>query len=184
MAEESSRKRVTFTPEEWDSISRYLVGNNTRLRDNIIIPRSAGPVKIKTDEEKMVESFFESCAFKATMSTVLGYGVGAAFGLFTSGVNPPVTLPDAPPQTAREVFKDMKATTLSYAKNFAMVGGVFAAVECCVESYRGTTDWKNGTYAGGVTGGLIGIRAGVKAGLLGAAGFAAFSTVIDYYMRH
>ena len=24
--------------------------------------------------------------------------------------------------------------------------------------YRGTTDWKNGTYAGGVTGGLIGIR--------------------------
>lgn len=82
--------------------------------------------------------------------------------------------------------------------------------------YRGTTDWKNGTYAGGITGGLIGVRgklslnnlegrhkiincidsvgasllflfwlisAGLKAGLLGAAGFAAFSTVIDYYMR-
>lgn len=65
-----------------------------------------------------------------------GYGVGAAFGLFTSGVNPPVTLPDAPPQTAREVFRDMKSTTLSYAKNFAVVGGVFAAVECTVESVR------------------------------------------------
>ncbi|KAE8741129.1 hypothetical protein FOCC_FOCC013387 [Frankliniella occidentalis] len=182
--DDSSRKRVTFTPEEWDAVARYFVGNGPRQRENIIIPRTAGPVKIKTDEEKMVEAFFESCVFKSALSTVLGYGIGAAFGLFTAGVNPPVTLPDAPTQTAREVFRDMKSTTLSYAKNFAMVGGVFAAVECVIESARGTTDWKNGTYAGGVTGGLIGIRAGLKAGLFGAAGFAAFSTVIDYYMRH
>ena len=49
--------------------------------------------------------------------------------------------------------------------------------------HRATSDWKNGTLAGGVTGGLIGLRAGLKGGLLGAAGFAAFSSVIEYYMR-
>ena len=72
MATDSSRNRVTFTPEEWDAIARYFVGNNTRTRENIIIPRSAGPVKIKTEEEKMVEAFFESCAFKSVLSCVLG----------------------------------------------------------------------------------------------------------------
>lgn len=74
--------------------------------------------------------------------------------------------------------------------------------------YRGQSDWKNGTYAGGITGGLIGFRgknqyytfsklivgqhfrlnlfflAGAKAGVLGALGFATFSTAIDYYMRN
>jgi len=38
--------------------------------------------------------------------------------------------------------------------------------------------------AGGVVGGFIGLRAGIKGGILGAAGFAAFSTVIEYYLGH
>lgn len=52
----------------------------------------------------------------------------------------------------------MKNTTLGYAKNFAMIGAVFTAIECTIETQRGKSDWKNGTYAGGVTGGLIGLR--------------------------
>lgn len=90
---------------------------------------------------------------------ILGFGLGAALGLFTSSVNPNVTDPGlGKQQTAREIFREMKGTTLGYAKNFAVIGAVFAAIECSIESVRAKSDWKNGTYAGGVTGGLIGLR--------------------------
>lgn len=175
-------KQIFFTSDEWDKIALMLVSEPKRYRENIIIPPTLSPVQIKSNEEKMIEAAMESCPVKATMSCVLGYGLGAAIGLFSASVNPSVQGPDAKPQSAREVFREMKGTTLSYAKNFALIGALFSSVECCIESYRGKTDWKNGTYAGGVTGGLIGFRAGLKAGVIGAAGFAAFSTIIDYYM--
>lgn len=160
-----------------------------RYRENIVIPRTQGPVTIKTNEEKMMENVMESCPFKSFMSCVIGYGLGGVIGLFSASVNPSIAVDTTSPhmertQTVKEILNDMRKTTHSYGKNFAAIGLVFAGVECCIESYRGVTDWKNGTYAGGVTGGLIGLRAGVKAGIFGAAGFAAFSTVIDYYMRH
>ena len=41
----------------------------------------------------------------------------------------------------------------------------------------------NATLAGGVTGGVVGLRGGIKAGIFGAAGFALFSTAIEYYLR-
>ncbi|XP_044762987.1 mitochondrial import inner membrane translocase subunit Tim22 [Coccinella septempunctata] len=174
------RKRE-LSPDEWSYLTKYFVGNNYRFRENIIIPRTLGPVQIKTNEEKMMEAFLESCPFKSMMSCVIGYGLGAVIGLFSSSVGPSAT--EVENQTARQVFREMKTTTLSYAKNFALIGALFSAVECSIESMRGKSDWKNGTYAGGVTGGLIGLRAGVKAGVIGAAGFAAFSTAIDYYMH-
>ena len=160
-----------------------------RARENIIIPRTVGPVQIKTNEEKTMDAVLESCFFKAGMSCVLGYGLGGAIGLFSASVNPAIQSEPGlahieRTQTAKEIFNDMRKTTHSYGKNFATIGLVFAGIECIIESQRGVSDWKNGTYAGGVTGGLIGLRAGVRAGIIGAAGFAAFSTVIDYYMRH
>ncbi|CAD7086892.1 unnamed protein product [Hermetia illucens] len=180
------RRRAFFENEELDELAKHYIGNFQRYRENIIVPRNIGPVKIKTNEEKMIEAAMESCVFKSVMACVLGYGLGAAIGLFSSSVNPNIATPGMPEkqQTAREIFREMRATTHSYAKNFALIGAVFSAVECAIETSRGESDWKNGTYAGGITGGLIGLRAGVKAGILGAAGFAAFSTVIDYYMRH
>ncbi|XP_053594036.1 mitochondrial import inner membrane translocase subunit Tim22 [Microplitis demolitor] len=179
---EEKDKRVFINDPVWDQVAVYFISNHQRIRDNIIIPRGAAPVHIKTNEEKAVETAMESCVFKSVMSCVLGFGLGAAIGLFSSSVNPNVAAVEKQ-QTAREIFREMKTTTLGYAKNFAAVGCVFSAIECSIESYRGKTDWKNGTYAGGLTGGLIGLRAGVKAGIIGAAGFAAFSTAIDYYMH-
>lgn len=66
---------------------------------------------------------------------ILGYGLGAAIGLFSSSVNPSIATPGIEKQqSAREVFREMRATTHSYAKNFALIGMVFSAVECTIET--------------------------------------------------
>jgi len=83
MDRQESDKRVFFTNEEWDRLAVYMIGNNTRYRENIIIPRMMGPVKIKTREEKMVEAAFDSCAFKTVMSCVLGK---LAIGMIRLGI--------------------------------------------------------------------------------------------------
>ncbi|XP_077533644.1 mitochondrial import inner membrane translocase subunit Tim22 [Haemaphysalis longicornis] len=162
-----------------------LIGPNKRVRENVIFPPGLFPHKIKTKDELRVEAAFESCVFKTGISCVLGGAFGAALGLFSASVDPNVTGGGVDPakMTVRQVFADMKSKSVSYAKNFAIVGAMFAAIECTIESHRAKTDWKNGTMAGALTGGLIGFRAGLKPGLFGAAGFAAFSTLIDYYLR-
>lgn len=95
-----------------------------------------GPVTIKTNEEKLVESVFESCTFKSVIACVIGYGLGAAIGLFSASVNPSVADPFYADkrQTAREIFRDMRASTHSYGKNFALIGAMFSAVECTIET--------------------------------------------------
>lgn len=63
----------------------------------------------------------------------LGFALGAAFGLFTAGVDPMSTMSTETP-TTRMVLREMKARSLSYGKNFALVGAMFAGTECLVES--------------------------------------------------
>lgn len=62
--------------------------------------------------------------------------MGAAIGLFSSSVNPNIASPgvELKQQTAREIFREMRTATHSYGKNFAVIGAVFAAVECTIES--------------------------------------------------
>lgn len=64
---------------------------------------------------------------------VLGFALGGAFGLFTAGVDPMSTMTTETP-TTRMVLKEMKNRSLSYGKNFAMIGAMFAGTECLLES--------------------------------------------------
>lgn len=162
-----------------------VIGNKKHSTGIMVHSFGGIPQQIKAREELVIQSAMESCTFKTGISCVLGFALGGAFGLFTAGLDPNITGDGetARSMTAREVVREMGKRGMSYAKNFAMIGCMFAGAECIIESHRACSDWKNGTLAGAVTGGLIGLRAGVKPGILGAAGFAAFSTVIDYFLR-
>lgn len=181
---ETSKKSTMFTKQELDLVALQLVGNFNRPRTQVIIPRSVIPTVLRTDQEKQIMAVWDSCVFKSMLSAAAGFVLGAGLGLFSASITPNITPIDQEPPSARQVLREMKLSTMSYAKNFAAIGCVFTAVECSVESYRGKTDWRNGTLSGGVTGAILGLRAGLKAGVVGAIGFAAFSTAIDYYMKH
>ena len=93
-----------------------------------------------------------------------------------SGLDSPVT---AEKMTARETLRDMGTKSKSYAKNFALVGLMFAGSECMFEGvsrtvsvcvcvcvcngvlcvqYRGKSGLGTSTMAGCATGGVIGLR--------------------------
>lgn len=67
------------------------------------------------------------------LTLLSGYGLGAVIGLFSSSIGPQ-SVTSVETQTARQVFQEMKTTTLSYAKNFALIGAVFSGVECTIET--------------------------------------------------
>lgn len=112
-------------------------------------------VSQKTAQEKKMERVMESCSFKASMSCVVGMyiwapmcahhvptphpvvppypggGLGGAFGLFLSGLDSPITNEK---MTARQTLRDMGQKSKSYAKNFALIGLMFAGTECLFET--------------------------------------------------
>lgn len=187
--DESQRALVEGSTDEikFSYLMGRFINPETRFKtmSNIVVPNLYGAGLMRSPQELMIQSLFESCAFKAMMSCVAGFGLGAAIGLFSASLAPDLTTAtDFQKQTVKSVLLDMKQRTMSQAKNFAILGAMFSITECTIESYRAKTDWKNGTLAGGVTGGCIGLRAGIKGGIFGAIGFAAFSTLIEYYLGH
>jgi len=83
----------------------------------------------------------------------------------------------------RRGFKDMGVRSYSSARNFGMVGAIFAGTECCIEGLRARNDVTNGVLSGCITGGVLAAKAGPQAAAVGCAGFAAFSTAIEFYLR-
>jgi import inner membrane translocase subunit TIM22 len=117
------------------------------------------------------------------LTLVVGGAMGGFLGLFSSSIAPHHTNVNMVPMTTKETLIDMKNTIGSSAKNFALIGLMFATTDCLIESYRGKSDMKNAVYSGFVTGGLLGLRAGAMGAVYGGCGFAAFSVVIDYFMH-
>ncbi|KAI7865841.1 mitochondrial import inner membrane translocase subunit Tim17 family protein [Spinellus fusiger] len=146
-----------------------------------------------TEQEKqtiaLIQSTMESCPFKTVMSCGAGFVMGGAFGLFMSSfeyAGPTVSEKMAQQTTKQQIktaFKDMGTRSYSMAKNFAVVGAIYSGSECCIESYRAKNDLYNSMAAGCFTGGVLAAKAGPQATAFGCAGFAAFSTAIDWYMR-
>jgi import inner membrane translocase subunit TIM22 len=128
----------------------------------------------------------ESCPSKCIISGIGGLGIGAIFGIFTASVDPMYTINPNKIPTMREIAIEMRTRAWSTGKNFALLGVMFSAFECNIESYRGKSDLYNGFMSGFLTGGTLGLRAGIKPALFGGIGFGLFSTLIESIMtqRH
>ncbi|AGO10308.1 AaceriABL148Cp [[Ashbya] aceris (nom. inval.)] len=156
---------------------------------------------------QMMMEFMTSCPGKSIISGVTGFALGGVFGLFMAsmaydtplhtpspvGAGPGAGIPGAPTlqqmadlplkQQIKIQFADMGRRAYSSAKNFGYIGMIYSGVECTIESLRAKNDIYNGVAAGCLTGGGLAYKSGPSAALIGCAGFAAFSTAIDLYMR-
>eukprot|EP00478_Filoreta_tenera_P003662 GABV01003890.1.p1 GENE.GABV01003890.1~~GABV01003890.1.p1 ORF type:complete len:137 (-),score=34.84 GABV01003890.1:2-412(-) len=133
-------------------------------------------------------NFMESCVFKGGLSFVGGGVLGGAMGLVLSSFGNPYSpefLAGEVKMTTKEqfraVWKDMLGRMKFHARQFAIIGGVFATVECGVERYRAKRDAMSSVTAGCITGAGLSARAGPSAAAFGCVGFAAFSLVIDSF---
>ncbi|RMZ87685.1 hypothetical protein DV736_g5087, partial [Chaetothyriales sp. CBS 134916] len=156
----------------------------------------SGAAGLSEQEQQMVkvmQAGMESCLTKSILSGGAGFALGGAFGLFMASMAYDTPLSPQGQQLSNATIpwrqqlkvglKDMGSRSWSSAKNFGMIGALYSGTECCVEGLRAKNDLTNSAVAGCLTGGALGVRAGPTAAALGCAGFAAFSTAIDAYMR-
>ncbi len=63
--------------------------------------------------------------------------MGLGLGVFTASIDPLSTIQTTKPGGVpgiKDVWREMRARSISYAKNFALIGLVFSSVECRIES--------------------------------------------------
>ncbi|KAF3063638.1 Mitochondrial import inner membrane translocase subunit tim22 [Daldinia childiae] len=130
---------------------------------------AAGGVDPNDPNIKRLNAMMESCFGKAAVSGVMGFGMGGLFGMFMASMaydtpfhSPgaagaaPIPIANLPWRQQLKVgFKDMGSRSYSTAKNFGLVGLMFAGIECGIEGYRAKNDMYNGTAAGCLTGGIL-----------------------------
>lgn len=180
--------------------------------EQIAPPPTNKPFSEMTPDEQgekgalLMVDFMSSCPGKFIISGVTGFALGGIFGLFmasmaydtplhtptvtsNNGINIPLpknvqSIADLPfKQQIKLQFSDMGKRSYSSAKNFGYMGMIYSGAECAVESIRAKNDIYNGVMAGCITGGGLAFKSGPQAAMIGCAGFAAFSTAIDLYMR-
>ena len=88
MTENSRTENLTFTPQEFADVTKYLVGSSVKLYPTIHVPQIAGPARIQPKEELYMQTVIESCPFKSGMSFMVGGALGAFMGLFSSSIAP------------------------------------------------------------------------------------------------
>lgn len=158
-------------------------------------PTPQSPHQPQLTTPPQMERAMESCPLRTALAGGAGFALGGVFGLFMASMSydTPMHLPGSTTapltslplrQQVRLGLKDMGARSFSSAKNFGIVGTIFAGTECCIESLRARHDAYNAVSSGCITGGILAKSAGPKAAAVGCAGFAAFSAAIEYYMNH
>ncbi|CAH8544715.1 unnamed protein product [Dicrocoelium dendriticum] len=191
ISDEDRRRYVTLSKKMHDaldnndpSVLKSVIYQHIWENPERFIRMKLPSLPLPLREELMVRNVMDSCPFKSLISCLGGFVLGGIFGLFSASVDPMSTTHGANIPTTREVAREMYSRSLSHAKSFAMIGAMFAATECLLESHRGKSDLLNSTLSGAIVGGTIGFRAGLQPAIVGAAGFALFSTAVDYYFRH
>ncbi|KAI0767081.1 Tim17-domain-containing protein [Fomes fomentarius] len=136
--------------------------------------------------ERWMTMGMESCVAKTVIAGVGGFAIGGFFSLMSSSFayeDPLLRQNLSTQQKAREIFKEMGRGMWRSGKGFGKVGALFAGIECVIESYRARNDMVNPIAAGFVAGGVLARNAGPKAAFGGGVAFAAFSAVIDLFLR-
>ena len=146
----------------------------------------ASAARLPASAASAASAAFASSAASAAPAPAVALSTAPAAAAAASASSTLGALPfptEAPKVTLRVAFvsglREMRSKGWSSAKSFGVVGGVFSVIECALEKLRGVKDMKNAVASGFATGAILAAPAGPAAMVMGGAGFAAFSAVIE-----
>ncbi|CCI42526.1 unnamed protein product [Albugo candida] len=140
----------------------------------------------------------ESCWKKAMLTSVAGAGMGVGLGTFLGtfegahGELVGKTMRQQLLNGFRQSIRSGYLRSVYFAKEFAMVGALYAGTECLVARERASDDIYTTLVAGGTTGMILGAFNQRKAPgtvmlrhtIKSAIGFALFAVVIEKVVEH